>query len=349
MTVLPLERTTKTGPGASFLFAVLLSGLLSGCSEPPEQLVYNGLTMGTTYQVKIVPDNVAVPEDMAVQIQQTLDRMDNIFTTYRADSELMQLNQSAVKSSFSVSADMLKVLQVSTQIYRLTDGAFDPTVGPLVNLWGFGPDPSLDSVPPKDKIKTLLAKVGLGKLEIDTLDSSARRTADIQLDLSAVAKGFAVDVVAELLDSLGLDNYLVEVGGELRLRGVKANHQPWRIAVESPSLERREAQQALTPGDVGVATSGDYRNYFEKDGRHYSHTIDPRTGYPVVHRLASVTVIAENTAYADALATGLMVMGHEAALDLAEKNNLAIYLLVKESDGFKAYSSRAFARYLSGE
>ncbi len=349
MKALFLSRKTKTGPAASFLFAVLVSGLLFGCSDKPEQLVYNGLTMGTTYQVKIVPDNAVVPADMAVQIQQALDKMDQIFTTYRTDSELMQLNQSALKSGFSISEEMLNVLKVSDQVYQLTGGAFDPTVAPLVNLWGFGPDPSLDTVPPDHKIKEMLDKVGLSRLNIDTVDRLAYRTGDVQLDLSAVAKGFAVDSVAELLDSLGLENYLVEVGGELRLRGVKANHQPWRIAVESPSLERREAQQALTPGDVGVATSGGYRNYFEKDGKRYSHTIDPRTGYPVTHRLASVTVIAENTAYADALATGLMVMGHVAALELAEKNDLAIYLLVKENDGFKVYSSSSFARYLSGE
>lgn len=249
----------------------------------------------------------------------------------------------------SVSAEMLEVLQVADRVYQLTGGAFDPTVGPLVNLWGFGPDPSSSEIPPKETIRRQLARVGLDKLVVNTDGNSVRRTADIQLDLSAVAKGFAVDAVAELLESMGIANYLVEVGGELRLRGTKAELQPWRIAIESPSLERHAVQQAMTPGDAAVATSGDYRNYFEKDGKRYSHTIDPRTGYPVSHHLASVTVVADTTAFADALATGLMVMGHEAALALAEKNDLAVYLLVKEKDGFKAYSSPAFGRYLSGE
>ncbi|WP_461481416.1 FAD:protein FMN transferase [Porticoccus sp.] len=331
------------------MFALLLSFLLSACTESPDQLVFNGLSMGTSYQVKVVPNRVAVPEDMAAQIQQTLDSMENIFTTYRPDSELMHLNRAGVKQTVPISAEMLQVLQLSQEVYRLTGGAFDPTVGSLVNLWGFGPDPSLDRVPAKNQINSMLAQVGLNKLELDAGARSARRNADIQLDLSAVAKGFAVDAVAAHLESLGFSNYLVEVGGELRVMGVKANQQPWRIAVESPSLERREVQQALTPGNAGVATSGDYRNYFEKDGSRYSHTIDPRTGYPVSHRLASVTVIAGKTAFADALATGLMVMGHEAALQLAEKNDLAIYLLVKEGDGFKAYASPAFAHYLPGE
>lgn len=347
MTVLFSSITTKTGPVASFLFACTL--LLSGCSQQAEQVVINGVTMGTTYEVKIVPSKAKIPGDLASRVQQALDQLDGRFTTYSPDSELEQLNRGGVMQDISVSAEMLEVLQVADRVYRLTEGAFDPTVGPLVNLWGFGPDPSSSEIPPRATIRRQLARVGFDKLVMNTAGSSVRRTADIQLDLSAVAKGFAVDAVADLLESMGIANYLVEVGGELRLRGNKAEQQPWRIAIESPSLERHAVQQAMTPGDAAVATSGDYRNYFEKDGKRYSHTIDPRTGYPVSHHLASVTVVADNTAFADALATGLIVMGHEAALALAEKNDLAVYLLVKENNGFKAYSSSAFGRYLSGE
>ncbi|TNE82073.1 MAG: FAD:protein FMN transferase, partial [Gammaproteobacteria bacterium] len=245
--------------------------------------------------------------------------------------------------------DMLRVIQVSREVFQLTGGAFDPTVAPLVNLWGFGPDPALDKVPPKSSINHQLARVGLNKLSVDDDAGNARRTREIQLDLSAVAKGYAVDVVADMLTARGLTNYLVEVGGELRISGHKAGQKSWRIAIESPEENRHEVQQALTPGDAGIATSGDYRNYFERDGKRYSHTIDPRTGYPVTHQLASVTVIAERTAYADAMATALMVMGQREALALAEKNDLAVYLLVKEGDGFKSYASPAFVPYLSGE
>ncbi|MEZ5528941.1 MAG: FAD:protein FMN transferase [Porticoccaceae bacterium] len=329
------------------MFACTL--LLAGCSGQAEQVVINGVTMGTTYEVKIAPGKAKIPNDLSSRVQQALDQLDSRFTTYSPGSELEQLNRGEVMQDISVSAEMLEVLQVADRVYQLTGGAFDPTVGPLVNLWGFGPDPSSSEIPPKETIRRQLARVGLDKLVVNTDGNSVRRTADIQLDLSAVAKGFAVDAVAELLESMGIANYLVEVGGELRLRGTKAEQQPWRIAIESPSLERHAVQQAMNPGDAAVATSGDYRNYFEKDGKRYSHTIDPRTGYPVSHHLASVTVVADTTAFADALATGLMVMGHEAALALAEKNDLAVYLLVKENDGCKAYSSPAFGRYLSGE
>lgn len=344
-----ITRKTKTGPEASFLFVLLISLLLVACSETPEQYVFSGLTMGTTYQVKVVPAGVPVPDNFGKTIQSTLESLDSTFSTYQTDSELMSLNRTPVGETMSLSQPMMRVLGISDQVFQLTGGAFDPTVGPLVNLWGFGPDPSQDKVPELSKIKTQLGRIGFGKLAVDHGAASARRTADIQLDLSAVAKGFAVDVVAELLTSHGLVNYLVEVGGELRTNGLKANGQPWRIAIESPTLERREVQQALTLGNAAIATSGDYRNYFERGGRRYSHTIDPRTGFPITHQLASVTVIAEDTASADALATGLMVMGHAESLALAEKNDLAIYLLVKEEAEFKAYYSSAFAPYLSGE
>ncbi len=344
-----LTRTTKTGPGASFLFALLASLLLSACSEKPEQLVFSGLTMGTTYQVKVVPDQLPVPANLGQTIQATLEQLDNTFSTYQSDSELMSLNRTPVGETVSLSVPMLRVLGTSNQVFQLTGGAFDPTVGPLVNLWGFGPELSQDKVPELSKIKKQLNRIGFRKLAVDRQTASARRTADIQLDLSAVAKGYAVDVIAELLISLGLENYLVEVGGELRTNGLKVNGQPWRIAIESPTLERREVQQALALGNAAIATSGDYRNYFERGGKRYSHTIDPRTGFPITHQLASVTVIASDTAYADALATGLMVMGHSESLALAEKNDLAIYLLVKEGAEFKAYYSAAFAPYLSGE
>jgi len=344
-----ITRITKTGPGASFLFVLLTSLLLVACSETQEQYVFSGLTMGTTYQVKVVPGKVPVPDNFGKTIQSTLEELDSTFSTYQTDSELMSLNRTPVGETMSLSQPMLRVLGISDQVFQLTGGAFDPTVGPLVNLWGFGPDPSQDKVPELSKIRAQLNRIGFGKLAVDHGAASARRTADIQLDLSAVAKGFAVDVVAELLASQGLVNYLVEVGGELRTNGLKANGQPWRIAIESPTLERREVQQALALGNAAIATSGDYRNYFERGGKRYSHTIDPRTGFPITHQLASVTVIAEDTASADALATGLMVLGHTEALALAEKNDLAIYLLVKEETEFKAYYSSAFAPYLSGE
>lgn len=338
----------KAGPMASFLFVTVMVSLLSACDRQ-SQLVFDGRTMGTTYQVKLVPSEQSVSDDLGQKIQSRLDSLNNTFTTYRQDSELMLLNRAPVGQVYAVSQDMLHVLNTAKEVHQLTSGAFDPTVGALVNLWGFGPENTGNRVPSETDIATELGLLGFNKLQITPDATSITRSSDIALDMSAVAKGYAVDAVAELLDQEGFNNYLVEVGGELRLKGVKANKDPWRIAIEAPSLERGLVQKVLVPGDAAVATSGDYRNYFEKDGKRYSHTIDPRTGYPLDHQLASVTIIAETAAFADALATGFMVLGADASLKIAEENKLAVYLLVKEGEAFKSYYSSAFAPFLSGD
>ncbi|MFT6420207.1 MAG: thiamine biosynthesis lipoprotein [Porticoccus sp.] len=338
----------KAGPMASFLFVTVMVSLLSACDRQ-SQLVFDGRTMGTTYQVKLVPSEQSVSDDLGQKIQSRLDSLNNTFTTYQQDSELMLLNRAPVGQVYAVSQDMLHVLNTAKEVHQLTSGAFDPTVGALVNLWGFGPENTGNRVPSETDIATELGLLGFNKLQITPDATSITRSSDIALDMSAVAKGYAVDAVAELLEQEGFNNYLVEVGGELRLKGVKANKDPWRIAIEAPSLERGLVQKVLVPGDAAVATSGDYRNYFEKDGKRYSHTIDPRTGYPLDHQLASVTIIAETAVFADALATGFMVLGADASLKIAEENKLAVYLLVKEGEAFKSYYSSAFAPFLSGD
>jgi thiamine biosynthesis lipoprotein len=243
-----------------------------------------------------------------------------------------------------ISPQFADVLDVSKLIWEQSAGAFDPTVGPLVDLWGFGPVPTDDLVPSDEQIAQALATVGYQHLSIDMQIIS--KAAPIRLDLSAVAKGYAVDQVADLLEMLALPDYLVEIGGEMRLGGSNPKGQPWRIAVEMPAVIP-QVQRVIAAHDVAIATSGDYRNYFEQDGVRYSHTIDPRTGKPIGHSLASVTVVAETCAEADAWATALMVLGEEQGMVLAEELGLAIYMLVKDGEGFKALSSEAFAPYLS--
>ncbi|PHQ58556.1 MAG: thiamin biosynthesis protein ApbE [Porticoccus sp.] len=338
----------KAGPMASFLFVVVMVSLLSACDRQ-SQLVFDGKTMGTTYQVKLVPGEQSVSDDLGQKIQSRLDSLNNTFTTYQQDSELMLLNRAPVGQTYAVSQDMLHVLNTAKEVHQLTSGAFDPSVGALVNLWGFGPQNTGNRIPAEADIAAELALVDFNKLQITPDGASIIRSSNIALDMSAVAKGYAVDAVAELLEQAGFNNYLVEVGGELRLKGVKVNKDPWRIAIEAPSLERGLVQKVLIPGDAAVATSGDYRNYYEKDGKRYSHTIDPRTGYPLDHQLASVTIIAEKAVFADALATGFMVLGADASLKVAEENKLAVYLLVKEGEVFKSYYSSAFAPFLSGD
>lgn len=334
-----------------FLCALLFLavGAISGCSEKPEQLVFSGMTMGTSYQVKIITNDDVPTENLGEQIENRLSSLNQTFSTYIETSELMQFNQAKTGQPQAISEDMQVVMSIAQEVYGLTDGAFDPTVAPLVNLWGFGPNESNNVIPQSEQIQQALSVIGLNHLVLNKAAKKAQREQDIKLDFSAIAKGYAVDAVADLLESSGIQHYLVEVGGELRARGYKPNGDLWRIAIERPSLVQGDVQQVIALQDVAVATSGDYRNYFEKNGKRYSHTIDPRIGYPVDHELASVTIIEETAVKADALATAMMVMGPEDSLMLAEKYNIPVYILVKEADGFKVQYSKAFAQYLSGD
>jgi thiamine biosynthesis lipoprotein len=330
---------------ASFsLFALLVAALvgLTGCDSAPEIIKISGSKMGTSYNITVVADQPA-PADLAQRIEAVLDVVDQSMSTYKSDSEISHFNAQPVAEPQMISPEFADVLDVSKLIWEQSSGAFDPTVGPLVDLWGFGPVPTEDVVPSDEQIAGALQSVGYQHLSIDMQMIS--KAAPVRLDLSAVAKGYAVDQVADLLEILALPDYLVEVGGEMRLGGYNPQGQPWRIAVEMPAVIP-QVQRVFQAHDVGIATSGDYRNYFEQDGVRYSHTIDPRTGKPIRHNLASVTVVSDTCAEADAWATALMVLGEEQGMVLAEELGLAIYMLVKDGEEFKAMSSKAFAPYL---
>ncbi len=241
----------------------------------------------------------------------------------------------------------MDVLELAREIHRATGEAFDPTVGPLVDLWGFGPSPRERSTPDPERIDALRAKLGYDALSLEPRAGTVTRQRDIRIDLSAVAKGYAADRVAELLRDNGVDRYMVEVGGEMALSGQNDRGIPWQIAVERPVSGQRMVQQVVAITDVGLATSGDYRNYFEEEGVRYSHTIDPRTGRPVSHKLASVTVAADTSARADAFATAFMVMGPDKTLAFAREQDMAVFVLVRSGAGFEGFPSPAFEPYLS--
>ncbi|MDH5499966.1 MAG: FAD:protein FMN transferase, partial [Gammaproteobacteria bacterium] len=225
-----------------------------------------------------------------------------------------------------------------------TSGAFDITVGPLVNLWGFGPDGIVRSPPPDREIETAKTRVGYSHLQADCSKPAIRKDIPrLYLDLSAYAKGYAVDRISELLDKMEIADYLVEIGGEMKLRGFNAEKQKWAVAIEAPLQNERQVQRIFRITNQSVATSGDYRNFFESNGQIFSHTIDTRTGRPVRHGLASVTVVAETTAIADALATALLVLGPEDGMMLAQREGLAAYFLIRTSGGIEAKMSPAFA------
>ncbi|MBL4607659.1 MAG: FAD:protein FMN transferase [Pseudomonadales bacterium] len=316
--------------------------------NPADFQVYSlsGPTMGTSYNIKLVLPAYRANEikSFALGVKAVLAKVETQMSTYQSTSELSQFNDSFKGEWVVVSKPLYKVISAAQSLSSRSQGAFDITVGPLVNLWGFGPSHHLDQVPSAFALKEAFDRVGYNKLLLDAEKSALKKEADLYLDLSAIAKGYGVDKVLEFLVSKGLENVLVEVGGEIRAIGLKPNGSTWRIAIESPLSNTRAIQKVINIRDMALATSGDYRNYFEKAGRRYSHTINPRTGKPIAHKLASVTVLHENCMMADGLATMFMVMGPEPALQFANKNNLAIFMLVKSEGGFTEFSSRAFSQ-----
>ncbi len=332
---------------AFFCFSVLF--LSVACSDQREAksplIIIQGSTMGTTFSVKaVVGTNTHLTEAfLSKEINTTLNAFNQSMSTYIVDSELSLLNQAPVGEWLDVSDLLLNVLVMSGKVYRESSGAFDVTIGPLVNRWGFGPV-EVEYAPNQEEIDRLLAKVGFDSLEF--LESKIRKRKHVYIDLSAVAKGHATDVVANVLTSLGIDDYMVEIGGELKIKGVNAKGVMWTIGVEKPTLGRSGAVQAVRGNDIAIATSGDYRNYLEQEGKRISHTIDPKTGRPIEHRLASVTVITDSGGLADAYATAINVLGPIKGKDIAEQLGLAAYFLVRDGDGFRIDMTEKFKQYM---
>ncbi len=332
------------------VIACLLMGSLAGCNSSttePDILEFSGATMGTTYSVKVaaLPENL-LPQQVADRIQAELDGINQKMSTYKPDSELSLFNKMPAGSFAEVSSDTFLVLQKSLDVWRRSQGAFDVTVGPLVNLWGFGPEGRPNHVPDQEAQREAWKRVGSDALALYPDNYKIQKLKDVYVDLSAIAKGYGVDKVAQSLEEMGIQRYLVEVGGEIRVGHSKVEGQPWRVAVEKPVPQLREVQQVIDVTDIAVATSGDYRNYFEEGGIRYSHTIDPRTGMPIQHKLVSATVLASNCADADAWATAMMVLGPEQGIAVANAQNLAVFMLVKTDKGLEALQSRAFGMYL---
>lgn len=340
------RKNRLTGPLAPFFIVLLLTGC--GRDEHALEFLHQGRTMGTGFHVTVILEEGQTPPQPEV-IDRELERINSLMSTYRKDSEINRFNRAPVGASLPVSADFCELLKLSQQVYQLSRGAFNPAVGPLVDLWGFGPADTHDQIPTAKEIARLLGEMDFNALHAGCYQGQIVKTVPLHLDFSAVAKGYAADRVGQLLAERGYRNYLVEVGGELALAGHNASGSAWRIAIEKPALLQGGVQQVISLSDVGVATSGDYRNYFEKDGKRYSHTIDPRTGRPIEHNLASITVVASTAAEADALATALMVLGAEQSLALVEQRNIAAYFLVKQGDKFVAKASGRFAQYLALE
>ncbi len=327
----------------AFLISLLLLTACESESRLP-QYELSGNAMGTTFNITLVdPAEGFADEALRSRIDATLERINDLASTWKADSQLSLLNAEQTTDWITVSDELCVALERALEIGRLSDGAFDITVGPLVNLWGFGPDGMVTTPPSDEALARVMETIGYDLLDTRCEQPAVRKAhAELYVDLSGWAKGHAVDEVALLLDSEGFTNYLVEIGGELRVRGHNAAHDNWAIAVEAPSTVQRRPHSVLRVTDTSVATSGDYRNYFEYEGVHYSHTIDARTGRPVTHDLAAVTVVNESAAFADAMATALLVLGPEAGPMLATNQQIAGYFLVRNETGIEELTTPEF-------
>jgi FAD:protein FMN transferase len=300
-----------------------------------EMVVLEGQTMGTTFTVKVVAELTGEQQQaLSGTVSAVLATVDAQMSTWRPDSELSVFNASPSTEPTPVSAGTMAVMRRAAAVWRQSSGAFDPTVGPLVQRWGFGSDGRSETPPTDAELSEMLGQVGFEKLSlVETPPSLTKALPGLQVDLSAVAKGWGVDQVFEAVGALGYPDRLVEIGGEVRVQGTNPSGVPWRVAVETPDSQPRTLQRVLALHNEAMATSGDYRNYVERDGVRISHTIDPRTGRPITHRLASVSVLHEECALADAWATALNVLGPEEGPRVAEAAGLAAYFLVREDAG----------------
>ncbi|WP_417532691.1 FAD:protein FMN transferase [Marinobacterium stanieri] len=333
---------------AALLLAVFVFGLQGCDTGPKEQVVgFQGMTMGTTFSMKWVASSEDELAAVRTDAGKLLSRVNQQMSTYIDDSELSLLNQMPHGQVRSVSPELMQVLAEGRRISVLTGGAFDYTVGPLVNLWGFGPDGRITHAPEQAEIDSLKSRIGYDFVELDPQAQTVGKQGEQYVDLSAIAKGYGVDELARLLEARGIERYLVEIGGELRARGTKPNGESWKLAIETPTQGERSVQEIISLTTGGVATSGDYRNYFEEDGVRFSHTIDPRTARPITHRLASVTVIRPTCMEADALATALMVMGEEEGYNFALEHEIDAFFISKTDEGFATRFTPGFANYMN--
>ncbi|PDO87608.1 FAD:protein FMN transferase ApbE [Kosakonia pseudosacchari] len=328
--------------------------LLAGCDtgSKAQPIVLEGKTMGTFWRVSVVDISPQQAQNLQQKIQTQLDADDHLMSTWKDDSALMRFNHSTSTAPWPVSAAMADIVTTALRVGEKTDGAMDITVGPLVNLWGFGPDKQPVKTPGQAQIDAAKARTGLAHLTVINRAGEQflqKDLPDLFVDLSTVGEGYAADHLARLMEQEGIARYLVSVGGALASRGMNAQGQPWRVAIQKPTDRENVAQAVVDINGHGISTSGSYRNYYELDGKRISHIIDPRSGRPIQHALVSVTVIAPTALEADAWDTGLMVLGTEQAKEVVKREGLAVFMIIKDGDGFRTWMSPQFSAFLLSE
>lgn len=329
--------------------AIVCLFLLSGCHADRSEIVLSGPTMGTTYTVRIVSPGEISAHDVRVLIEQELSVVDATMSGYREDSELSRFNASGSTAWFEVSESLATVVKAALEVRAESGGAFDVTIAPLVDLWGFGPSGNEGaSLPTEAELAAVRESVNGTRLHARESPPALRKdAAEIEIDLNGIAPGYAVDRIAARLDALALKHYMVDVGGEIRVRGRNKEGELWRIAVERPRDRDRQAFAALRLDGESVATSGEYRHFVLRDGQRYSHTIDPRTGSPIRHSLASVVVVHPRAMYADAWATAYNVLGPREGYELAMRLSMPVMFIIEEHGALKATMTPAFCKRMN--
>lgn len=322
-------------------------------SKPSYLVALDGPTMGTLYSIKIVNHDLIGTEHDSSTLHHGIDSLLRLInqqmSTYQKNSELSLFNQYRGRDWFPVSIDLCLVIKKSLQISKISGGAFDITVGPLVNLWGFGPEERVELIPTEANIQERKKLVGYDKLEVRISPPALKKKiSEMYCDLAAIAKGYAVDKVGEYLENHQIKNYIVDIGGEVKVSGKNHLGASWKIGIATPD-DQYGIQKVIFLKNMAVATSGDYRNYFEKDGIRYSHTIDPHSGRPITHQLASVTVIHDSCMVADGLATAINVLGPDKGYQLAQRLNLAVFMIIREENRFVERMTPPFKKFLEAD
>ena len=330
-----------------FLLLLGVAVLTLACSPTPDAdrqvRTITGPTMGTSYAVKVVDIEPAKLKRLQLDIERELVRLNLIFSTYVDDSEISRLNQQRQVGEYEISLELWRVLRRAKALSVITDGAFDITVSPLIELWGFGQQSRPEFSVIESKLPALMARTGHQLYSLPEEGVIVKHHAEVNLDVSAIAKGYAVDALADLLRRHDINDFLIEIGGETRAGGKKGMHDPWAVGLEAPLAGKREIRWTLNLHNQALASSGDYRNYFEHDGQRYSHLLDPRTGYPLRARNIAINVLAADCMEADAWATALAILGREAGLALAETRGVAVQFV--EGDAY--YRSEEFEKLVT--
>lgn len=325
--------------------------LLVGCDDNQDrpQIEIAGKTMGTYYSVKISGAITQSQQQLQQEIDTLLEQANDDISTYRSHSVLSRFNQNTSSAPQPIPRGMADIILTAQRIGQDTGGAMDITVGPLVNLWGFGPDKQTDKIPSQQQIDAARSHTGLQHLKLLSDGRGEWLQKDLPgmyVDLSTLGEGYGVDLLVQLMARKGITNYLVSVGGAVSSRGVNGQNKPWRVAIQKPTDKENALQALVDLQGYSISTAGSYRNYFEQNGQRYSHVIDPISGRPIRHKLVSATVIAPTALEADGWDTGLMVLGTEKALKLAQEKGLAVYLIGKTDDGFSAVMTPQFKAFL---